>query len=97
MFELRRLVWDDWNLQHIARHGVTQEDVEVVCHGDPIFYRERYKDRLVLLGRSLDGRVLAVVLGPVPNAPDGTYCPFTARPADRSKRREYHRRKGDPT
>jgi uncharacterized DUF497 family protein len=83
-------------LQHIARHGVTQEDVEAVCHGDPLVYRESYKERLVLLGRGLDGRELAVVLGPVPNVPDGTYYPFTARLADRSERREYHRRKGDP-
>lgn len=94
MTDLRRLVWDNWNLQHIARHGVSQEDVEAVCQGDPMFYRESYKGRLVLLGRGLDGRVLAVVLGPVPNAPDGTYYPFTARPADRSERRAYERQKG---
>lgn len=97
MVELRRLVWDDWNRDRIARHGVTREDVEAVCHGDPALYRESYKDRLVLLGRGLDGRILAVVLGPVPNAPPGTYYPFTARPADRTERREYHRQRGGAT
>ncbi len=94
MVYLRRLVWDDWNLDHIARHGMTQDDVEAVCHDDPIVYRESYKDRLVLLGTTPEGRVLAVVLGPVPNAPEGTYYPFTARPADRSERRDYHHLKG---
>ena len=94
MVNLRRLVWDNWNRTHIARHGVTQDEVEAVCHADPIVYRESYKGWLVLLGATPDGRVLAVMLGPVPNAPAGTYYPFTARPADRTERREYHRLKG---
>ncbi len=94
LLTLRRLVWDDWNLEHIARPGVTRDDVEAVCHHDPVLYRENYKERLVLLGRTQEGRVLAVVLGPVPNAPDGTYEPFTARPADRTDRRDYDRLKG---
>lgn len=95
MIELRRLIWDDWNLTHIARHGVTQEDVEAVCHADPILYRESYKDRLVVLGETADGRVLAVVLDPVPNEPPGIFYPFTARPAYRTERRDYFRQKGD--
>ncbi len=94
MIDLRRLVWDDWNQTHIARHGVTREEVEAVCHDDPIVYRESYKGRLVLLGVTPTRRVLAVVLGPVPNAPAGTNYPFTARPADRTERRDYHRAKG---
>jgi len=76
---------------------VTQDEVEAVCHADPIVYRESYKDRLVLLGATPEGRVLAVVLGPVPNAPAGTYYPFTARPADRTERREFDRLKGGTT
>ena len=94
MVDPPRLVWDDWNRTHIARHGVTEDEVEAVCSGGPIVYRESYKDRLVLLGTTPAGRVLAVVLGPVPNAPAGTYYPFTARPADRTERREYRRLKG---
>jgi len=76
---------------------VTQDDVEAVCRGAPILYRESHKDRLVLLGTAPDGRVLAVVLGPVPEEPAGTYYPFTARPADRTERREDRRLKGGAT
>ncbi len=47
-----------------------------------------------MLGPAPDGRILAVVIGPVPNEPDGVYYVFTARPADRSERRSYHEQKG---
>ena len=75
---------------------MTQEGGEAVCSGDPNVYPESSKDRPVLLGTTPAGRVFAVLLGPVPHAPAGTFDPFTARPADRTERREYRRSKGSP-
>jgi uncharacterized DUF497 family protein len=95
MPNLRHLVWDEWNIPHIARHGVTQQEVEEACHADVVIYRETYKNRLLLVGSTQAGRVLAIVLGPVPNRPDGIYYPFTARPAHRSERRDYEQLKGE--
>lgn len=95
MIELRRLVWDDWNIAHIAHHGVTPEEVEAACHSEPVLYKQSYKERLMLLGETPAGRVLAIVIGPVPDAPIGTYYPFTARPAHRRERRDYNYLKGD--
>lgn len=97
MIHLRHLIWDDWNVSHIARHGVAQDEVDEVCHGHPITLRESYKNRLVLLGETQAGKVLAVVLGPFPDAPEGTFYPFTARPAHRSERRAYLEMRGEST
>lgn len=57
------LIWDDWNREHIARHRVTVEEVEEVCHGK---YKvvESYRKRLLLLGKTSKGRLLAIVLSP---------------------------------
>lgn len=94
MLLVRRLSWDNWNIAHIARHGITQDEVEAVCHGNPTLFKQSYKDRLVILGPNQDGRILAVIIGPVPNEPSGVYYAFTARPADRAERRFYDQEKG---
>ena len=94
MVSVERLDWDAWSVEHIARHGVTQDDVETLCRRAPVVFKQSYKDRLVILGQDSTDRVLAVVLGPVPNEPPGVYYVFTARPAHRSERRHYHRLKG---
>lgn len=91
---LRLLVWDDWNIAHIARHGVTPEEVEAVFHAEPVLWKQSYKERLMIIGETPAGRVLAIVIGPVPGAPIGTYYPFTARPAHRSERRDHDYLKG---
>jgi len=64
-------VWDAWNLVHVARHEVTREEVEEVCHG-PFITREAYAGRLMLIGPTRAGRMLAVVLEPVEGEPQGT-------------------------
>lgn len=86
------LDWDDWNQEHIAKHGVTQQDVEEVVAGDPAV-RETYKNRLQLIGPTRTGSMLTVITGPVPNKP-GWYCAFSARPASRSERRFYRGQRG---
>ena len=87
-----RLAWDDWNRQHIAKHGVTPEEVNEVARGDPAV-RETYKNRLQLIGPTRTGRMFAAVIGPVPNTP-GTYYTFSARPASRQERRYHDQLKG---
>jgi hypothetical protein len=93
--QIDRLDWDDWNIPHIARHNVTPRDVEEVVTGDASF-RETYKGRFQLVGPTLSGHMLAVILGPVPHQP-GVYYVFTARPASRKERLAYAQIKGDIT
>ena len=58
---VRRLIWDSWNIEHIARHDVTTHEVEEVCHGDP-FTSATHKGRTRLIGTNQAGRMLTVIL-----------------------------------
>lgn len=88
---VRRLIWDAWNVAHIARHKVTPEEAEQVCHGDPVELQS-YKQRIILIGPTHTGRMVAVVLDPEPQR--GVYYPVTARPASRKERQYYQTQKG---
>ncbi len=87
---VRRLVWDAWNVAHVARHQVSPEEVEEVCHGDPVEL-ESYANRIVLIGPTAAGRVLTAVLDPMGGA---VYYPITARPASRRERRYFDQERG---
>jgi uncharacterized DUF497 family protein len=90
MIEVKDLLWDAWNVVHIARHEVTPEEVEEVCaEGGSI--EAGYAGCLRLVGPTRQGRILAVVLAPKGN---GIYYPVTARPASRKERRRYKEGKG---
>jgi uncharacterized DUF497 family protein len=92
MILIRRLRWDDWNIAHIARHRVTPEEVEQVCHGHFVLLRGK-KGRVIIVGPTHRRRLLAVVLEPEPEE-EGVYYPVTARPAARKERRLYQEWKG---
>ena len=81
------LVWDDWNRQHLTKHAVTPDEVEQVVAGVS-FARATYKDRLQIVGPTAAGRMLSVVIGPVPEQPH-VYYTFSARPASRKERAAY--------
>ncbi len=91
MLSIRLLVWDDWNIAHIARHQISREEVEQACQSDHLSF-ESYKNRLVLIGPTSAGRMLAVILEPVTD--DDVYYVVTARSADRKERRIYRERRG---
>lgn len=87
------LSWDWWNRDHITKHEVAEEEVEEAIAGDPIFRAVR-KGRLLVIGPTRRGRILAVVIGPVPGR-SGLYYPFSARPASRQERRRYQEMMGE--
>lgn len=93
MLTIRRLVWDAFNAPHIARHRVTTDEVEEVCHGDPEVL-QTYGRRFLLIGLTAPGRMLAVVLQPRGR---GVYYPVTARPASREERTYYAAQRGGTT
>jgi hypothetical protein len=63
-----RLLWDEWNRDHIAKHAVLPEEAEEVIAG---FSRvsETYKQRLQFVGPTVAGRMLSIVVGAVPDRP----------------------------
>lgn len=74
MLVVRRLVWDSWNIDHIAKHGVTRDEVNEACHGD-YSIRESYGKRLIMISPTKGGRLLAIVLA---FKEEGVYYPVTA-------------------
>jgi uncharacterized DUF497 family protein len=84
---IARLVWDDWNRNHITKHAVAPSEVYEVVAGTPMV-RETYKLRLQIIGPTLAGRMLSIVVGSVPGQLDSYYV-FSARPASRQERRSY--------
>ena len=90
MVRVDRVRRDDWNRQHIARHGITPEQVEEVCQG-PCIAREGYKGRLMLIGPDGAARILVAVLDP---EGEDAYYTVSARPASRRERRIYEQEKG---
>jgi uncharacterized DUF497 family protein len=84
--DILHLLWDDWNTAHIARHDVTPEEVEQLSQG-PYIDGEANKGRIILIGPTAAGRMLAAILDPEPEP--GVYYPVSARPASRKERRRY--------
>src|SRR4051812_34712545 len=83
---INTLIWDSWNIAHIAKHNVTPEEVEQVCFGNHIV-RQSYNGRFLVIGYTEKLRPLAIILAPKPE--EGVYYPVTARTADRRERRIY--------
>lgn len=82
MVFVRKLIWDTWNVQHIARHHVLPEEIEEICHESPVILQGQQKKRLILIGVTNEDRMLTVVLEPKGH---GVYYPITAylsSPAD---------------
>lgn len=88
------LVWDDWNLEHIAKHAVSKDEVEEAITGESIF-RASYKNRIAVTGPTQVGRMLTIIIGESPRQAH-LYYVFSARPASRAERRDYLAEKGVP-
>lgn len=58
---VKGLVWDDWNREHLAKHKVTIEEVEEVCHGR-FKVGESYRKRIVLDGKTKKGKMITLIL-----------------------------------
>lgn len=92
--KLSRLVWTDENIEHIARHQVTPEEVEEVCFSEqaPLVRRGRGSQRrgsrrlYYILGQTESGRYLFIVLRLLEKG-DGWVV--TARDMDSSERKMY--------
>ena len=90
MLEIEKLIWDNWNKNHIARHGVSSDEVEEACH-IPHAIRETYKNRLMLIGITKKNRILAIVLE---KEAEKSYYVVTARTANRKEQQIFQSEKG---
>lgn len=82
--------WNDWNLEHIAAHGVKPDETERVVEGaQPPFPEGREDGKLLVIGRGEGGRWLQVIYV---LDDDGTVFVIHARPLDDGEKRRYRRR-----
>ncbi len=61
-----------------------------MCHG-PYMDGEANRGRIIVIGPTSTGRMLAAILDPEPEP--GVYYPVSARPASRKERRQYQEAK----
>ena len=52
--------WDEQNIEHISRHGVSPEEVEEACYDKPYILKGRQGSYLIY-SQSDDGRYLLIV------------------------------------
>ncbi len=81
-------IWDNANLAHIARHGISSAEVEQVITNEPLdleFQIRNGEERLVSVGETATGRVLMVVT----TFRDGATRVVTAFPAPKNIRQHY--------
>ncbi len=91
MIVVETLIWDTWNVAHIALHALGPEEVEEVCQGD-FWASETYGGRLRIVGPDVSGNLLTIILAP--QQEPGVYYVVTARSAARKERRRYRELKG---
>lgn len=89
-------IWDDedddsGNVAHIARHGVSREEVEESLTDNPLVLRGA-DGRYLAYGKTADGRLLFVVFV---QSGRGMIRPLTARAMTDRERRLYRRRRGE--
>jgi hypothetical protein len=59
--EIREFEWDDNNIEHIAEHGVSPDEVEDVAFDNDPWIRKGRKGTRYMLGYTIAGRYLFVV------------------------------------
>ena len=83
--------WPEERIEHIARHGVTPEEVEEVCFGKCLVQRAKSEGEnpvYYVLGQTEAGRTLFCV---VIRFPDGNGYPVTAREMTAKEKRRYRK------
>jgi uncharacterized protein len=85
MLTIEKLIWNAWNIEHIARHDLTPEEVQEIFQGFWIA-KPTYGGRFVILGQTAAERGIAAVLEPQEN---GRYYVVTARTAHKTERTFY--------
>jgi uncharacterized DUF497 family protein len=84
MVRISRVLWDEWNEDHIARHGVDRTEAEEVVLSEESYITKARRGTYRVVGQTIGGRFLTVVVSP---RGDGVYYVVTARNADSSERR----------
>lgn len=77
------LVWDEWNVKHIAKHNVTKVEVEEIFVRT-VRVKKSYKGRLIVFGKTREKRLLTVIL----EKEERGYYVLSSRAASRKERKD---------
>ncbi len=58
---IEELIWDEWNINHIAKHSVTIVEIEQACKNQLKAYVS-YSHRVIVIGETDMARLLSIVL-----------------------------------
>jgi uncharacterized DUF497 family protein len=83
--------WNDWNMEHVANHGVSPGEAETVVRGAARPWPQKIEDdKWLVWGRGRGGRLLQVVFA---LDEDGTVFVLHARPLTEIEKRRFRRRR----
>ncbi len=78
---IKELIWDEWNIEHIKKHSVAQDEVESVVR-NIITHKKAKKGRYLIIGRT-GSRIISVA---VSRKGVGVYYPVMARDSAKKER-----------
>lgn len=78
--KIPQLKWDEWNLEHIKKHSVSQHEAENAIINISA-HKKGYKGRIILIGRS-GTRILSLIIA----KESEKYYIITVRDADKAER-----------
>lgn len=82
---ITELIWDEWNLEHIKKHKVSQKEVVDIAQ-NIITHKSAKQGRYLIIGRS-GSRILTVIIS---KQGKGIYYPVTARDAAKKERKKVY-------
>ena len=80
-----RIIWDSYNLAHIAKHGIRPSEVKAALSDPHLLVTDAHSGRVMFLGRA-GLRLLAIIAGE--NHPEFFYV-ISARDMAKPERRMY--------
>jgi len=80
--EINNLIWNEWNIEHVKKHGLTKKTVEKAIL-DIKSFRYGYKGRIILICKLKDKLISIVVDRKI----EGKYYVITARSSDKKERK----------
>jgi uncharacterized protein len=85
--KIKKLIWDDYNVEHIKKHGVNIKDVEIASKN--ILWHERTKKMRYMAGGRSGKRILTLIIR---RKEKTTYYLVSARDSDKKERRKIYER-----
>lgn len=83
IIDIDDLIWDGYNTTHIKKHDVNQSEIYQACRVQIKILLVK-KDRILLIGKTVNDRLLSIVLDLIKN---NDYYVVSARDCSRKERK----------